>query len=352
MKTTKTKIKILVSFLLVFCFLFTFLSVSASAAERDYRDLELIAGGIPFGVKFSIEGVVVTGFSDVSTADGVKNPASLAGLKQKDIILKVNGESVSSVAGLNRVIEGSGGKKIKLTYSRAGESGEINVTPVKSSDDGKYKIGLTVKDGGAGIGTVTYIVPDSLMFGGLGHGLCDSESGNLVKMNRGIVNNVKINGIKKGVSGTPGEIKGVLGFEKKGILFENTTCGVFGVYSSLPENATEKYKVGLRDEVRNGEAYIITTLDADGTPQKYKIEISNIDRSADGAKCFCVKVTDKRLIEKTGGIVQGMSGSPIIQNGKIIGAVTHVFINDPTVGYGIFIENMLNAAQVTISKVS
>ena len=341
MKNMKTRVKILLSFLMVFCFLITIFSVSAMAAERDYRDLELIAGGVPFGVKFSIEGVVITGFADIATADGVKNPAYRAGLREKDIIINVNGESVTSVGALDRIVEMSGGKAISLTYLRAGENKSVELAPVLSVNDGKYKIGLTVKDGGAGIGTVTYIMPDSLMFGGLGHGICEAESGNLVKMTRGVVNNVKISGIKKGVAGTPGEIKGILGFEKKGILFGNTACGVFGVFTALPQNACEKYKVGLRDELKNGEAYIISTLDADGTPQKYKVEISGINRDTDGAKCFCIKVTDKRLIEKTGGIVQGMSGSPIIQNGKLVGAVTHVMINDPTVGYGIFIENML-----------
>lgn len=342
MKNTKTRVKILVSFLLVFCFLVTFMSVSASAAEKSYEGLELIAGGVPFGVKFSIEGVVITGFSDIVTDSGVTNPARQAGLKEKDIIIKVNGESVSSVTSLDRIIEESGGEEITLTYVRAGENKTATLTPVLCKNDSKYKVGMTVKDGGAGIGTVTYIVPDSLMFGGLGHGICDSDTGNLVKMGKGIVNNVKINGIKKGVSGAPGEIKGYLGFEKKGILYGNTACGVFGVYTSLPANVGERFKVGLRDEIKNGEAYIISTLDADGTPQKYKIEISGIDRDATGAKCFCIKVTDKKLIEKTGGIVQGMSGSPVIQNGKLVGAVTHVLINDPTVGYGIFIENMLD----------
>lgn len=330
---------------MVFCFLITFLNVSAFAAERNYRDLELIAGGVPFGVKFSIEGVVITGFSDISTADGVKNPAYRAGLREKDIIIKVNGESVTSVGALDKFIEASLGKEITLTYLRAGENRSVSLLPVLCSGDGKYKIGITVKDGGAGIGTVTYIMPDSLMFGGLGHGICEAETGKLVKMSRGVVNNVKISGIKKGISGAPGEIKGILGFEKKGILFGNTACGVFGVFTGLPLNACEKYKVGTRDEIRNGEAYIISTLDADGAPQKYNVEISNINRESDGAKYFCIKVTDKKLIEKTGGIVQGMSGSPIIQNGKLVGAVTHVLINDPTVGYGIFIENMLNQMQ-------
>ena len=345
MKNIKMKSKALVSLLLAFCFLFSLFCVSAAAQERGYGDLELIVGGTPFGVKFSIEGVVITGFSDVPTAAGMRNPAYVSGLREKDIIIKVNGEDVSGVGSLDRALENSCGNEMTLEYIRSGERKSVKLTPVLCKNDEKYKLGITVKDGGAGIGTVTYIMPDSLIFGGLGHGICDAETGKPVEIGKGVVNNVRISGIKKGVSGAPGEIKGYLGYEKCGALFGNTSCGVFGVYTSIPENLGRKMKVGLRDEVKNGEASIITTLDASGVPQEYKIEISGIDKSATGAKCFCIKVTDKSLIEKTGGIVQGMSGSPIIQNGKIIGAVTHVMINDPTVGYGIFIENMLSQMQ-------
>lgn len=350
MKNINIKSKALISFWLSLCFLFSVFCITAAAQERGYRDLELIVGGTPFGVKFSIEGVVITGFSDVPTAAGMRNPAYVSGLREKDIIIKVNGESVSGVGSLDRALENSGGKEMTLEIARAGERKSVSLTPVLCKNDKKYKLGITVKDGGAGIGTVTYIMPDSLMFGGLGHGICDAETGKLVRMGKGVVNNVKISGIKKGVSGVPGEIKGYLGYEKCGVLFDNTACGVFGVYTSVPENLGRKMKVGLRDSVKNGEASIITTLDAGGVPQEYKIEISGIDRSASGAKCFCIKVTDRSLIEKTGGIVQGMSGSPIIQNGKLVGAVTHVMINDPTVGYGIFIENMLNAAEMPMAK--
>ena len=345
MKNINSKSKSVISFLLIFCFLFSFLTVVSSAKERDTNDSELILGGVPFGVKFSVEGIVVTGFSDIATDTGNRNPAYAAGLRERDIIIKVNGESVQSVTALDRILESSAGRELLVTYTRAGESKTVKLTPVYCKSDGKYKLGLTVKDGGAGIGTVTYVLPGSLMFGGLGHGICEADTGKLVKMGRGIVSEVNISGIKKGVSGTPGEIKGYLGYEKRGVIYENTVCGVFGVYTALPKNLGERVKVGTKDEIKQGEAYIVTTLDAGGVPQKYKIEISGIDKSATGAKCFCIKVTDKALIEKTGGIVQGMSGSPILQNGKLVGAVTHVLINDPTVGYGIFIENMLNQMQ-------
>ena len=163
-------------------------------------------------------------------------------------------------------------------------------------------------------------------------------------MQRGSVVGVTINGVVKGIVGTPGEVKGYFSSGKTGSLFKNTDCGVFGAYASIPKSCNSTlYEIGLRNEVRNGKAQIICTLD-EGGAQTYDIEISEIRLSSTSNKCFNVKVTDPRLIEKTGGIVQGMSGSPIIQNGKLVGAVTHVLINDPTTGYGIFIENMLNAS--------
>jgi stage IV sporulation protein B len=165
-----------------------------------------------------------------------------------------------------------------------------------------------------------------------------------VPISRGAVVNVGIDGVEKGKSGTPGELRGHFKSGKSGSLLQNTDCGVFGVLATLPEGLPcEPLYLGLRDEVKEGRAYIWSTLEGN-VPRRYEIEISNIDRSAAAGKCFSVKVTDKALIDASGGIVQGMSGSPIIQNGKLVGAVTHVMINDPTAGYGIFIENMLAAA--------
>ena len=188
---------------------------------------------------------------------------------------------------------------------------------------------------------MTYIVPSTGAFGGLGHGICDGESGTLVSMTRGVVSDVTVSGVQKGVSGKPGELKGYFGAEKTGTLLKNTDCGVFGVFSHIPTcSPMQALPIATPAEVKEGEAYIFCTLDG-GKPCKYSVNISQIDRSATGPKCFTVKVTDPALIAKTGGIVQGMSGSPIVQNGKLIGAVTHVLINDPTTGYGIFITNML-----------
>ena len=315
-----------------------FLAVSVGASEISEQ--KLIPGGIPFGVKFATEGVIILSTEDFSKGI-VKSPAYEAGLRPKDIIIEADGQTVNSVVKLKEIFNKSGGKGIDITYMRDGNKHTVKVTPVYVANDREYKIGVNVKDSGAGLGTVTYIIPETLEFAGLGHGICDGESGKLIPMSRGVVTDITVSGIKKGVAGTPGEIKGYFGADKKGTLYKNTHCGVYGIFSQKPQGVGDAIEVGSRNDIKNGEAYIICTLDSSG-PKKYNVEISDIDRSSDTSKCFTVKIKDKNLINLTGGIVQGMSGSPIIQNGKLVGAVTHVLINDPTTGYGIFIENMLN----------
>ena len=316
----------------------------ATLTKDELKSMRLYPGGTPFGVKFMTEGVLIVGFCDVDTASGRTNPSSAAGLSVGDRIIAVNGKRICGLGELSRIVESSGGKSISLTYRRGGNEHTATLTPAYSLSEGCYKTGAYVKDNGAGIGTVTYIVPNSLEFGGLGHGICESDGGKLVPISRGAVVNVGIDGVEKGKSGTPGELRGHFKSGKSGSLLQNTDCGVFGVLATLPEGLpSEPLYLGLRDEVKEGRAYIWSTLEG-STPKRYEIEISNIDRSAAAGKCFSVKVTDKALVDASGGIVQGMSGSPIIQNGKLIGAVTHVMINDPTAGYGIFIENMLAAA--------
>ena len=318
------------------------LSVGVFAKDGG-EDIKLIPGGIPFGVKFNTQGVVVISTKEVLTAGGAKNPAADAGLKPKDVIIEANGKGINSVSALSEICDSSCGAPVNITYVRDGKEYKTKITPAYSKADAKYLLGINIRDSGAGLGTVTYIIPETLEFAGLGHGICDSESGKLVPMSRGLVTDVKVSGIKKGVSGAPGEIKGYFGSSKKGTLYKNTECGVYGMLTDMPEGVGKAISIGDRNEIRDGEAYIICTLDGSG-PKKYNVEISNIDREAMGSKCFTIKIKDRSLINLTGGIVQGMSGSPIIQNGKLVGAVTHVLINDPTVGYGIFIENMLNAA--------
>lgn len=311
--------------------------------ESSYKDLKLYPGGVPFGVKFHTDGLIVIGFSDVDGEGGRSNPAYNAGLREKDIITKINGAPATAASQLTEEIEKTAGGEITLTCKRAGRDYVAHVMPKYSEAEGRYKTGLLIRDSGAGIGTVTFIDPESLSFGGLGHGVCDSDTGELIPMDRGSVLEVTISGIAKGAAGAPGEIKGYFGSKKTGTLISNTACGVYGHMASLPKGLPEKpLPIATRDELKEGDAYIYCTLDDSGIPCRYSVKISDINRSATGNKCFTVKVTDEALIEKTGGIVRGMSGSPILQDGKLVGAVTHVLVNDPAAGYGIFIENMLN----------
>ena len=315
-------------------------STVLQADTEELRDLMLYPGGMPFGVKFYTDGVMVVGFCDVETSKGSINPATRAGLHAKDVILKINGENVKGAADLTERIEASGGKALTLTCRRGGKEFQTTLTPVLSSSEGRYKTGIWVRDSGAGIGTVTFLFPDSGAFAGLGHGICDADTGALVEMRKGSISDVTISSVVKGAAGAPGELKGHFNPGRTGALLGNSACGVWGVFSEVPETECEPLPVGLRDDICEGDAYILCTVGNDEM-QKYDIRISNIKRDAKGSKCFTVTVTDPDLLALTGGIVQGMSGSPIIQNGKLVGAITHVLINDPTTGYGIFLENML-----------
>jgi stage IV sporulation protein B len=292
----------------------------------------------------------VVGFNEKITSGG-KNPARAAGLRVNDVILSVNGKEILGAAELNDAIENCGGEALRIRFSREGRAYECNLTPSYYEAEQRYTAGIYARDSGAGIGTVTFIIPETGEFGGLGHGICDGETGELIPMSRGTVLDVKISSVKKGISGTPGELKGYFGTQKLGALTENTECGVYGKLTQIPAQCSRRISIGTRDELKEGGAIVVCTTDG-GEPCEYKMEITHIKRDAVGSKCFVVKITDPELIERTGGIVQGMSGSPIIQNGKLVGAVTHVLINDPTTGYGIFIENMLNAAKVPQARAS
>ena len=323
-------------------------SLGASLTKAELKAKKLYPGGIPFGIKFITEGVLIVGFCDFKTQGKTQNPSSAAGLKAGDRIISINSRPLSSAEELTSIVEQSGGNPLQIVYTRDGNKKETVLTPAYSDSEGTYKTGIYVKDSGAGIGTVSYIDPETLEFGGLGHGICEGDSGALIPISKGSVVDVTINGIKKGEVGAPGELRGYFNSGRVGSLLVNNDCGVFGAFAKIPNGLPSKpLSIALKDEIRNGKAYIYTTLEG-CLPTRYEIEISNIKLSETHGKCFTVKVSDKTLLEKTGGIVQGMSGSPIIQNGKLVGAVTHVLINDPTTGYGIFIENMLNASQAKV----
>ena len=315
---------------------------SSPPAAKDYSSLQLIPGGIPFGVKFTTDGVLVVGFCDIEKEGGLCNPARDAGLRVRDILTHLNDQPITSAQDLTDKMAASGGASVSVRYTRGGKPCTTTLTPVKDASTGTLKSGLYVRDSGAGIGTLTFVLPGSGAFAGLGHGICDSDTGELMPMHRGRVTDVTISGVNRGVSGTPGELRGYFGTGKQGTLLQNTPCGVFGVLQSIPEQlAGQSCGVATRDEVHEGEATVLCTLSSNER-RSYSVRISAINPSARGSKCFTVQVTDPSLLEETGGIVQGMSGSPILQDGKIVGAVTHVLIGDPSRGYGIFIENMLD----------
>lgn len=307
------------------------------------------------GIYEQTEGVLVVNTTEVTDEDGKKvNPADKK-VKCGDYILSVNGRTVADKEELSEAVndimkqydESNDDKStVNIKFLRGGEEMSADIAPVRM-DDGRYYMGIWVKDDLAGIGTITYYTKDG-RFGALGHGIGDgTQSGNLLYANSGDLYSMKLTKIKKGKAGTPGEIGGVVYFGKKshiGTLDCNSNLGIYGQLDSdeLSEYAAEDtyYPVACKDEIHTGSAQMISEIS--GKLEKYNLEITNIDKKAtDTNKGMELKVTDERLIELSGGIVQGTSGSPIIQDGKIIGAVTHVFVDDPTGGYGICIDEML-----------
>ena len=269
-----------------------------SVTVAKLEDVKVYAGGVPFGIKFSTKGASVVGFEGEE-----QNPAFRAGLRLYDTIIKINGKEISSASELSAAAEK--GAEIELTYLRAGKEGKVRFKPQYCESTKKYTLGLWLKDSGAGIGTVTYVLADG-SFGGLGHGVCESETGELTPMLNGRVLGVTINGIVKGKRGAPGELKGYFNSSDIGVLYKNTEVGVFGSLKHIPSAISDKtYSLGLKNELREGAATVICTLD-DNVRREYTIEISNINRNADGNKCFCIKITDSKLIEASGGIIQGM----------------------------------------------
>lgn len=297
-----------------------------------------------FGVKMYSDGVMVVGLSDFASYGGSVNPAQDAGICEGDIIKSVNGKKVYTNSDFSKSILNAS-KDIQLEIlSKNGAKKNITLTPQYSVTDKCLKTGMWVRDSAAGIGTLTYIDPQSMIFGGLGHGICDSDTQNIIPVSGGDIVEASITDVRRGVKGSAGEIHGYLCNKKIGEIKTNSVCGTFGKYTGeLPEG--KDYEVALKQQVKTGKAQILCTLD-NGQPEFYDISIDKINyKNNEPTKNMIITVTDKELIAQTGGIVQGMSGSPIIQNGKFVGAVTHVFVNDPTCGYAIFAENMLKAAE-------
>jgi len=297
-------------------------------------------------VKIRLTGILVVGVSDIKLPDGSRvTPAKESGLRAGDLIVSINGKKINSINKLAEIVESSEGKEIKIRYMRGNVYHDVLLKPVKSADDKKYHLGLWVRDNTAGIGTLTFYDPETKCFAALGHGITDIDTGTMMPVQDGQILESRILEIRKGRQGIPGELKGVF-VESENLLGIISKNCEFGIYGHLENNGLEKlpkkeYPIGVKSQVITGPAVIMANIEGKKVDE-YSIEIVALNRqSANGTKGMVIKITDERLLNSTGGIVQGMSGSPIIQNGRIVGAVTHVMINDPSRGYGIFIESMI-----------
>ncbi|MBO5879334.1 MAG: SpoIVB peptidase [Clostridia bacterium] len=296
--------------------------------------LMLCPSGEAFGILIKEDGVTVCSTESCELEIG-------------DKIIKIGSTPCYESEEVYEAVRQSGGAPLKMTVIRNGN--EIFVTATPKYKDGEYRLGITLRSQSAGIGTMTFYDPHTLSFGGLGHAVSDAESGSPVSLKSGIACNVLLGSCKKGEPGRAGELSGILGRSSLGSIARNTECGIFGKLEKSPETERTPLPVAQKFEVKCGEAEIVSTV-KNGKTATYKIEITEIDPSSQTSKSFKIKVTDPALIALTGGIVRGMSGSPIIQDGKLVGAVTHVMVADPTEGYGIFIENMLSAAEMPMEK--
>ena len=308
--------------------------IKVNVTKRRY----VSPGGEIFGIKLYTKGIIVISVDSVTTPSGNSDPALEAGIKCGDIITTIDSVAATSAQQMTDAIENSGGNSLRLRIDRNGETIDTVLTPVMSVN-GKYKAGLWVRDSSAGIGTITFYDDSAEMFAGLGHGVCDVDTGKIMPLDNGEAVRAKVNGFYKSSAGNPGELCGVFSDVALGSLRVNHEMGVYG--SLLQPSCKKIMPVALESEVRIGKAQMIATIDENG-PQYYDIEITKIYPSSDlSARNMIIQVTDPILLEKTGGIVQGMSGSPIVQNSMLVGAVTHVFVNSPEKGYAIFAQRML-----------
>ena len=314
-------------------------TVSVSHSERKY----VYAGGDVIGLQMLTDGVIVVDIQAFESENGEVSPAKDAGLQKGDIITAVNHTPVSDNVTFSAAVEASNGAEITMTVHRGAEEKTITVLPQKCKQSGTYRCGTWVRDATMGIGTMTFYDPQTGVYGALGHSVSDADTGEMLPIAGGQIVDAYVWSIKKGESGTAGELGGSLQEEVIGSIEKNCPAGVYGLLYEEPLCAGE-YPVAWNSEVKTGAAEILLPLVGE-TVKSYDANIVrlNADYNAE-IKNMVVEITDEELLEKTGGIVQGMSGSPIIQNGMLVGAVTRVLVNDPTKGYGIFIENMLNQA--------
>lgn len=309
------------------------------------EETSVIPMGDLVGLKLYTNGVLVVGMSEIEAIDNKKyKPYEKSDIKEGDMIVKINETAVTCTSDLVNIVDESGGNEIDVTYIREEQYCKTTIKPVQIAEE-EYKIGLWVRDAAAGVGTMSFYEPSTKMFASLGHGILDIDTEQLLDIAKGEFVKTKVIGVQKGEEGTPGKIQGSIDKQEKiGEVYKNTMLGVYGKttnLSSLNIDLSNAMKVALRDEIKKGKASIICTLE-NNQKKEYEIEIEKIYKNNNiDNKSMLIKVIDEELLNKTGGIIQGMSGAPIIQNGKFIGAVTHVLVTDPTTGYGIFGDMMI-----------
>lgn len=306
----------------------------------------LIPGGENIGIEIKPNGVVVIGGYEVKTSNESYNPLKDSDIKKGDLIIKVNGEDVNNVKDMLKILKKYySNNQINLTIIRNNKEIDRTIKFIKTSEANTIKTGLLVKERILGVGTITFYDPETKIYGALGHKLYDSDFSNITDINSGTIFESEVTSINKSKNGNVGElISNIYQDEKIGNVFLNTDYGIFGYYDSSPDK--DALVIAKQEEVKLGEAYIYTTLDKNNV-EKYEIEITSLEKQNKiSTKGITFKITDEDLLSKAGGIVQGMSGSPIIQNNKIVGAVTHVMIDSVKKGHGIYIEYMLEAAKI------
>jgi len=298
---------------------------------------ELIVGGSAVGIQVNTKGVLVAGLTEVETENGVRKPAEAAGILPGDVITTINGQPLKKASQLIQIASSLNGRPAQLTIVRDGITMMFNVQPMKSTS-GQWMMGMWLRDSISGVSTVTFCDPESGIYGALGHSINDTESGAEVSIDSGSISAAEIVSVVKGIPGTPGELNGCADMGNiLGSIDSNTEHGIYG--KALAPLGEQTLETGL---ITTGPASILCTVSGDST-KDYSVDINRIYKDASGEHVM-LTVTDPELLESTGGIVQGMSGSPIIQDGKLVGAVTHVFVNDPAKGYGVSIQDMLNSA--------